>query len=151
MTLAYDRDFYVLLVDSFTRQVGAPPPFLTPGAPHSACWLYEEARYCVLAHDTSADPVFIYANKAAQALFEYDWSEFTTLPSRLSAEVQDRAERARLLQAVAREGFATGYRGIRIAKSGRRFMIEDGIVWQLTGRDGAACGQAATFGTWRDV
>jgi hypothetical protein len=29
-------------------------------------WLYEEAPYCVLAHNTDPDPVFVYANKTAQ-------------------------------------------------------------------------------------
>ena len=56
-----------------------------------------------------------------------------------------------LLDAVARHGFAAGYSGVRIAKSGRRFLIEDGVVWQLIDRDGAVRGQAATFPRWRDV
>ena len=55
------------------------------------------------------------------------------------------------LEAVARHGFATGYSGIRIAKSGRRFLIEKGVVWQLIDRDGAVRGQAATFARWRDA
>ncbi|MGO8840451.1 MAG: MEKHLA domain-containing protein, partial [Methyloceanibacter sp.] len=42
-------------------------------------------------------------------------------------------------------------RGLRIAKSGRRFWIEDGIVWQLVDRDGALRGQAASFGGWRSA
>ena len=46
------------------------------------------------------------------------------LPSRLSAEAPEHAERQRLLDAVARDGFTGGYRGLRIAKGGRRFWIE---------------------------
>ena len=61
-------------------------------------------------------------------------------PSRLSAEAPDRAERQALLDAVARNGFMTGYRGLRIASTGRRFWIEDGIVWELL--DGTASGAA---------
>ena len=34
---------------------------------------------------------------------------------------------------------------VRIAKSGRRFWIDDGCVWQLIGQDGLRHGQAATF------
>ena len=56
-----------------------------------------------------------------------------------------------MLDAVARHGFATDYSGVRIAKSGRRFLIEEGVVWQLIDRDGAVRGQAATFAHWRDV
>ena len=39
----------------------------------------------------------------------------------------------------------TGYRGLRIAKSGRRFRIEDGVVSQLINDNGVWRGQAATF------
>ncbi len=105
----------------------------------------------MLAHNTDPDPRFIYANKAAQACFGYGWDEITRLPSRLSAEPVAREERQRLLDAVARHGFATGYSGLRIAKSGRRFSIEDGVVWQLIDGNGALRGQAATFAHWREA
>jgi MEKHLA domain-containing protein len=105
----------------------------------------------VLAHNTDPDPLFIYANKAAQACFEFGWDEIVSLPSRLSAEPVDREDRQKLLDAVARHGFATGYSGLRIAKSGRRFFIEDGVVWQLIDDHGAVRGQAATFAKWRDA
>jgi MEKHLA domain len=79
------------------------------------------------------------------------WDEIVSLPSRLSAEPVDREERQKLLDDVARQGFATGYSGLRIAKSGRRFWIEDGVVWQLIDEDSAVRGQAATFAKWRDA
>lgn len=144
-----DPEFFDLLVDSYRRSVGAPPPFLEEGEPYSALWLYRDASYCVVAHNTDPDPRFIYANRAAQACFGYDWHEFTALPSRLSAEAPDREERQRLLDAVDRNGFAAGYRGLRITKSGQRFWIEDGVVWQLVDSRGVLRGQAATFGQWR--
>jgi hypothetical protein len=56
-----------------------------------------------------------------------------------------------LLDAVSRDGYVSGYRGVRIAKSGRRFWIEDGVVWQLIDAHGVYCGQAAMFAAWRDV
>jgi hypothetical protein len=56
-----------------------------------------------------------------------------------------------LLDAVRRDGYVSGYRGIRIAKSGRRFWIEDGTVWQLIDAGGVYRGQAAMFATWRDI
>jgi PAS domain-containing protein len=154
MILAYDSDFFGLLVSSYRRTVGAEPAFFEPGPPGqrpSAAWLYDEGRHPVLAHNTDPDPRFIYANKAAQACFEYGWDEIVSLPSRLSAEPVDREERQKLLDDVARQGFATGYSGLRIAKSGRRFWIEDGVVWQLIDEDGAVRGQAATFAKWRDA
>lgn len=151
MSLARDPDFFELLAGSYRRAVGTEPPFLADGAPRTAEWLYEHATHCVLAHNTDPDPRFIYANRAAQACFEYELEEIVGLPSRLSAEAPDRAERQRLLDAVARDGYAANYRGWRIAKSGRRFFIEDGVVWQLIDEDGTVRGQAATFGRWREA
>jgi len=40
------------------------------------------------------------------------------------------------------------YSGIRISQSGRRFRIEQAIVWNLIDAAGHLCGQAATFDTW---
>jgi PAS domain S-box-containing protein len=149
MSLATDTAFFDLLSDSYRILLGEEPPFLVPGA--DARWLYNDAPACVLAHDGSADPRFIYANRAAQTLFGYGWDEMIGLPSRLSAEAPAREERQRLLDMVARDGFARGYAGIRIAKSGRRFWIEDGVLWQLRAQDGTSRGVAATFARWGDA
>ena len=150
--LSEDPDFFDLLTGSFARIVGRS--LVGEGhagkarGPH---WLYHDAPFAVLAHNTDADPRFIYANRTAQRCFEYGWDEFITLPSRLSAEAPDRAERQRLMESVTRNGFISDYRGVRISRTGRRFWIESGIVWQLIDRDGTLCGQAATFSGWTDV
>jgi hypothetical protein len=140
-------DFFRLLSGSYEGFVGSP---LAP-AGSDAQWLYRDAPFAVVAHNTDADPCFVYANKTAQNCFEYSWAEFTNLRSRFSAEAPNRAERQVLLDAVSRDGFATGYRGLRIAKSGRRFWIERGTVWQLIDEAGRWCGQAATFASWKDA
>jgi hypothetical protein len=132
--LSENAEFFSLLTSSYERLVGSS---LAP-ADREPSWLYHEAPFAVVAHNIEPDPRFIYANKTAQICFEYSWNEFTTLPSRL-------------LDAVSRNGFVTGYRGIRIAKSGRRFWIENGVVWQLLGVDGTCRGQAAMFPSWRDI
>jgi PAS domain-containing protein len=152
-SLAHDPGFFHLLVGSHARLVGVPLLPEDPGDDDAARaeWLYESAPFCVLAHNTDADPRFVYANRAAQARFEYGWDEFVTLPSRLSAEAPDRAERQRLLDAVTRDGFIADYRGIRIAKSGRRFWIENATVWQLIDESGTLRGQAAAFGECREL
>ena len=151
MTLATDPAFLDLLAGSYRRLLGEDPPFLNNTQTDAARWLYKDAPACVLAHNTEPDPRFIYANKAAQALLEYSWDEIVALPSRFSAEAPNRAERQRLLEAVARDGFATGYSGVRIAKSGRRFRIDDGVLWELHDANGALHGVAATFARWRNV
>jgi hypothetical protein len=79
MILSHDPDFFDLLVSSYRRAVGREPPFLQHGAPRSAEWLYAQASHPVLAHNTDPDPRFIYANRAAQTAFEYDWDEITAL------------------------------------------------------------------------
>jgi hypothetical protein len=151
MTLALDRTFYDLLAGSYFRLVGKRLVPSEDDNQKAARWLYEEAPYCVLAHSTDPDPIFIYGNKTAQTCFEYSWDELTSLRSRLSAEEPNREERQRLLDAVQRHGFATGYRGLRIAKSGRRFWIENVTVWQLVDRGGVLHGQAAVYGQWREA
>ncbi len=137
--------FFHLLTGSYRRLVGKA---LTD---RDAAWLYDDAPFVVLAHNTDADPIFTYANRAAQNCFDYGWDEFLTLPSRLSAEAMLRQDRQRLLDSVRDRGFIADYRGIRIAKSGRRFMIRNAVVWQLIDETGAVQGQAATFADWEDV
>jgi hypothetical protein len=149
LSQALDPDFFTLLTDNYLRLIGVPlidTPHIDP-----ARWLYEEAQFCVVAHNTDADPRFIYANKTAQQCFEYNWFEMTALRSRLSAEHPNRAEREQLLESVRMKGFATGYRGLRIAKSGRRFWIENVTVWNLTDHEGIYRGQAATYRQWENV
>ena len=145
--LAEDPEFFALLTRSYARLVGSA--LVAEG--RGPAWLYREAPFAVVAHNTEADPRFIYANEAAQACFEYPWDEFTQLRSRFSAEAPNRIERQRLLESVAEKGFVTGYRGLRIARSGRRFWIQDGVVWQLMNETGISCGQAAVFRSWRDA
>jgi hypothetical protein len=146
-----DPVFCMLLANSHLALVGKPliSPNMSPE--QAARWLYEEAPFCVLAHNTEADPRFVYANRTAQRCFEYGWDEFTTLPSRLSAEAPEREERQRLLDMVARQGYSSDYRGVRIAKSGRRFWIENVTVWNLLDHTGEQHGQAAVFHHWRDI
>lgn len=134
-----------LLLDNHHTLVGTrlEPEGMSPT--EAQRWLYEDAPFGVLAHDATADPVFFYANEFAQRAFGYDWAEFTTLPSRLSAGPQDRAERQALLEGVARDGFVSGYRGLRVAKSGLQFWIEDVTVWNLLDDDGSYLGQAAAY------
>lgn len=95
----------------------------------------------VLCHDRSADPRLVYVNLSAQRLWERPWEEFVGLPSRITAPVQARAERA---SALASEGVVRGYSGVRVTASGRLFRIVDATVWPVCD-DGRRVGQAAMF------
>ncbi len=108
------------------------------------------APFAVVSHDTSADPIFNYANQTALDLFEMTWQKFTALPSRLSAEQPLREERERLLNAVTESGFIDDYTGIRVSRTGKRFYIENAYVWNLEQQNNRY-GQAAMFTTWRPV
>ncbi|MFD2181816.1 MEKHLA domain-containing protein [Rhodoplanes azumiensis] len=145
--LRTDPSFFALLTGSFSRLVGRP---LVPAGTNAA-WLYADAPFVCVAHDTQADPRFVYANKAAQARFGYDWDAFVGVPSRLSAQAPERAERQRFLDTVAAQGYVAGYRGLRVKKSGATFWIEDGVVWQLVDHTGTLRGTAAVFSQWTDV
>lgn len=113
-----------------------------------ACALFE-TPFVVVAHGTEPDPILNYGNRAALSLWEMDWAEFTRTPSRLTAEQEQREERARLLAEAARKGFFADYRGVRISRSGKRFLIEEAIVWNVLDEAGRPAGQAATFSQWR--
>jgi hypothetical protein len=140
-------DHAVLLASSFRRLTGRDlaPPDLSPIALAEHLW---NAPFALVSHGTEADPLFNYGNRTALTLFEMSWEEFTALPSRLSAEPVHRDERARLMERVRSQGFIDDYRGVRISKNGRRFLIEAATVWNLLGEDGTLCGQAAMFDRW---
>lgn len=115
----------------------------------------EAARYlfhaplALLSHDSARDPVFNYANETAMALFGMSWEEIIALPSRLSAEPINREEREQLLETVTEQGYIDNYSGVRIGRHGRRFRIQDALVWNLLDETGIYCGQAAMFEHWQ--
>ena len=102
----------------------------------------------VLAHDDDPDPRLIYANAAALHLWRRRWEDMIGLPSRLTAEPEERQERSMVLAAAARQGAMTGYRGTRIDSEGRRFRIEGACLWILHDPLGRTRGQAACFAGW---
>ncbi|WP_120501002.1 MEKHLA domain-containing protein [Roseovarius sp. EL26] len=126
-----------LLMRSFEKRLSRP---LTT----SAKALYH-APFPVLSHNAIDDPVFTYGNLAAQKLWEVSWDQITQMPSRLSAETDERAARAAMLASITANGFIDDYHGIRISSSGRRFAIKNAIIWTLSDDQGHKCGQAATF------
>lgn len=130
-----------LVASSFERLLGRP--LIEPCADTvEGLW---NAPAAILAHGTEADPVFFFANRKALEAFEYDVGTMLRTPSRLSAEAPLREERQALLDRVSAEGFIDDYSGVRIASTGRRFLIERAIVWNLVDSEGVRHGQAATF------
>ena len=135
------------LLRSFRRWTGRD--LLTgDGSPRELAKYLFHAPFVVISHGTEGDPIFNYANRAALELWEMPWDEFTRTPSRLTAEPADRTTRAALLTQVTAKGFIDGYRGVRVSKTGRRFLIERAIVWNVLDERDDHCGQAATFDSW---
>ncbi len=140
-----------ILADSHARRLGRP---LLPGLPAEGRALAQalyDAPAVIVSHGAEADPVFWFANRAAQALWEMDWARFIRTPSRLSAEPDERATREALLKRAAERGYIDDYRGVRVSATGRRFAIEDVVLWDLTDERGARCGQAAVFSRWKHL
>ena len=106
------------------------------------------APFALVSHDTASDPVFNYANLKALELFELNWEELICLPSRLSAETVNQAERERLLAEVTENGYINHYEGVRISSTGKRFLIRNAVVWNLLDNKQRYKGQAAWFANW---
>ena len=109
------------------------------------------APFVVASHTKAEDPILNYGNQQALALWEGTWEEFTGIPSRLTAEPVNQAERARMLDQVATHGFITDYQGIRISRTGRRFLVKQATVWNVLDDHGTIQGQAATFSRWHPL
>jgi MEKHLA domain len=110
-----------------------------------------QATFVVVSHVRSIDPIFNYGNQAALDLWEFDWKQFTALPSRLSAEPLAQIHRNRLLQEVRNQGYVTNYRSVRISRTGKRFWVENATIWNVTDDNGEEIGQAATFSKWTPI
>ena len=102
----------------------------------------------VLAHGTEDDPKLSYANAAALQLWETSWNELIGMPSRLTAPATERAERRSALGQARSLDAVQNYRGVRISRKGRRFMINNAQIWTLWDAGGGICGQAACFSDW---
>lgn len=135
------------LIDSFARRLGREL-LARSGDPTDEARRLFEAKFVVVSHTPVDDPILNYGNRAALDLWELPWETFTKTPSRLTAEPMHRDERARLLERTARDGFVDDYRGVRISSTGRRFLIERAIVWNVDDEQNNFLGQAATFDHW---
>jgi len=121
------------------------------GAAHTPEQLAEmlyNAPFALVSHGIQPDPVFCYANLAAQHLWNISWERFTHLPSRMSAEPDAQAERQRLLDSCEEKGFVDDYHGVRVTSDGRRFNISNCVLWNVLDDTHGKIGQAASFSEW---
>ncbi|MFZ3014731.1 MAG: MEKHLA domain-containing protein [Nitrospira sp.] len=107
-----------------------------------------EASVVVVSHGVEPDPILNYGNQAALDLWELSWEQFIQTPSRLTAEADDRTERRRMLEQAKLTGYFDGYRGVRISSTGKRFLVEQAVIWNVIDPAGHRIGQAAMFSQW---
>jgi MEKHLA domain len=121
------------------------------GTPAQIAEVLFEAPFPVFSHGIEPDPIYNYGNRKALELWELDWEQLIQMPSRYSAEPLDREERLRLLNEVTTKGYLINGRGVRISRTGKRYMVLDFTVWNLLDEENQYCGQAATFTQWMPV
>lgn len=138
------------ILDSYGRHFGHDLIARNGNVEDEALLLFS-APFVVLSHGTEADPVLNYGNARALQVFELSVSALITMPSRLTAEPMNQAARDAFLRQTRERGFATGYEGVRISSTGRRFRIEEATLWNVTDAAGAPAGQAATFARWTAI
>ncbi len=121
------------------------------GSPIEVAQALFEIPFPVLSHGTESDPIYNYGNRKALEFWEMTWEQFTQMPSRYSAEPMEREERSRLLNQVTTKGYLDNYQGVRISRTGKRYMISEVTVWNLLDKENEYCGQAATFSQWTRI
>jgi PAS domain S-box-containing protein len=99
----------------------------------------------VVSHRCAEDPCFVYANRAAQRLWGYAWSDFVGMPSRLSAPPEGRGVRQGLLAEGLARGAVVARDLIRITADGRRFKAREVLLWNVIDDTQRVVGQAATY------
>jgi len=134
------------LLDSYHRWTGKV--LLERTSPEVELLALWNLPQVVVSHGTQADPAFVYGNLRALKLWEMSLDQFLDMPSRLTAEPLHRDERQRLLDATRKQGYVDDYRGVRISRTGKRFMIEKALLWMVLDCNGNIIGQAATFDRW---
>lgn len=139
-----------LLLDSYRRWVGLDL-IERGGTPRDQAMAVFEAQLVIVSHGVQGDPILNYGNRRALELWEMDWEELTRTPSRLTAEPMEQGEREQMLERAAQDGYIDHYRGVRISRTGRRFLVEGAVVWNVVDSEGVTRGQAASFATWTNL
>jgi len=135
------------LLDSYRNWIGRDLLERIGDLDYQAQVLYQ-SPFVVVSHGLQDDPILNYGNQMALELWELTWEQLVKTPSRLTAEPVNRAEREWMLEQVRTSGYLDTYRGVRVSSTGRRFLVDKAIVWNVLDEQGQRVGQAATFSHW---
>jgi hypothetical protein len=136
------------LVASYKRWTGRDLVENLPQDPAARARALYNAPKVIVSHGTEPDPIFWFANLTAQHLWEVDWQSFIQMPSRQSVELGEYDDRERLLARAQSLGYVDDYQGVRISRLGRRFRIQNVLLWNVHNEQDQPTGQAATFSNW---
>jgi len=136
------------ILESYRRRLGHDL-FDRSGDPAEDGRRLFELPMAVLAHDASPTPLLDWANLAAARAFDATPESLLGRPSAATAPADAVADRGKLFEALARDGFVTGYSGVRVSLTGRRFVIDDVTVLEVTDATGRPAGHAAVIGATR--
>jgi len=136
-----------LLLNSFRHWTGRELLERAGGSDYQAHALFQ-SPFVVVSHGVEEDPLLNYGNQLALELWVMTWEDLTRTASRLTAEPMNRAEREWMLEQARTRGYLDTYRGVRITSTGRRFLVENALIWNVVDAAGRRVGQAATFSQW---
>jgi len=140
-------DWSLLLLNSFRHWTGRELLERAGDRTSEADTLFL-SPFVVVSHGMEEDPLLNYGNQVALELWEMTWEDLTQTPSRLTADPTNRAEREWMLEQAKTRGYFDTYRGVRITSTGRRFLVENALIWNVMDEEGQRVGQAATFSKW---
>lgn len=132
------------ILDSYQRLLGRELIDRSGDAAEDARRLFD-LPLAVLAHDIAPQPLLDWANQAAARAFDATPESLLGRPSATTAPADAVADRGKLFEALARDGFVTGYSGVRVSLTGRRFIIDDVTVFEVTDAAGRPAGHAAVI------
>lgn len=148
INLPWQQDFVIRhtqrLLKSYHHWTGETLLDVT-GTPKEVAKALFEAPFVLVSHGIEADPIFNYGNLKALEMWELTWEALTQMPSRKTAEPMAQEDRDRLLTETHAKGFVKNYKGVRISSTGKRFLIEDVLIWNLLDENQQKCGQAAVY------
>jgi len=136
-----------LLLNSFRHWIGRDLVERVGDQDYQAHALFQ-SPFVIVSHGIEEDPLLNYGNQVALELWELTWEQLVKTPSRLTAEGINRAEREWMLEQARTRGYLDTYRGVRITATGRRFLVENAVIWNVVAAGGRVVGQAATFAQW---
>ncbi len=131
------------LLNSFNRLTGKS--IIERSSPKEDLKKVEEGDFVLVSHNGANDPILNYGNPFALNLWELSWDEFTRTPSRKTAEADLREKRQQMLSIAEKQGYFDNYEGIRISRTGKRFLIKNAIIWNVLDENNKKIGQAAYF------